>query len=472
VLRSTFTNHSSRAIKFDSDSSGIVFFYHNTFWSNASNAKDADLITPVSNVKMRNNIFQGAGYSIHEVKKDPIYNDWNYNNWFSSLIPPFKWENVNYYTIAEFCAARGMECSGFEDFPGLTDPFGGDFTLLPSSLNIDRGIPIPGINDGFVGDAPDLGAFEYAIDLPPAVIGSTRADPNPTKASTLNFKVTFSNRVSGVDLVPPFKDFRLLSSISGAAITDVTRVTESTYTVRVNAGKGNGILRLDIADDDSITDAAGNPLGGVGAGNGDFTTGETYLINRSITTVKNAIFRSQSGYDGWVLEMGENTSFGGKFDKSASTFLVGDNDKDEQYKGILSFDTSSLPNNAVILQAQLRIRQQGMEGSDPFDTHGTLLSELRKDAFSNKAALQTSDFSAEATRGSVLDPFTEIKSGWYSADLYDVNLKLVNKAGTTQFRLFFSKDDNDDLGADYVKFYSGNSQSAAMPQLIVTYYVP
>ncbi|MFT3893382.1 MAG: right-handed parallel beta-helix repeat-containing protein [Anaerolineales bacterium] len=472
VLRSTFTNHTDRGIKFDSNSSGFVFFYQNTFWSNRSNVSEADLISPVSNVTMRNNIFQGAGYSIHEVKKDPLYNDWNYNNWYSSLIPPIQWENVNYYTVAEFCAARGMECNGFDDFPGLADPINGDFKLLPSSLNIDRGVPIPGINDEFVGDAPDLGAFEYPMDLPPAVIGSTRADPNPTKADMATFKVTFSNRVSGVDLVPPFKDFRLISNISGAAITDITRVTESTYTVRVNTGKGNGILRLDILDDDSITDIAGNPLGGVGAGNGNFTKGETYLINRSITTVKTTVFQSQPGYDGWILELGENTSVGGKFDKSAATFFVGDNEKNEQYKGILSFDTSPLPNKAVILQVQLKVRQSGIEGNDPFSTHGKLLAEIRKDVFGTNATLQIGDFSAEASRGSALDTFTGLTPGWYVTELRNVNLTFIDKAGTTQFRLSFSKDDNDDLDADYVKFFSGNSQPGTMPQLIVTYYVP
>jgi len=52
------------------------------------------------------------------------------------------------------------------------------------------------------------------------------------------------------------------------------------------------------------------------------------------------------------------------------------------------------------------------------------------------------------------------------------NLLFISKFGTTQFRLLFSKDDNDDLGADYIKFFSGNSTSANLPQLIVTYYVP
>ena len=52
------------------------------------------------------------------------------------------------------------------------------------------------------------------------------------------------------------------------------------------------------------------------------------------------------------------------------------------------------------------------------------------------------------------------------------DLGFISKVGVTQFRLFFSLDDNDDLGADYLKFFSGNSTTANMPQLIVTYYTP
>jgi hypothetical protein len=473
VLHSTFSNYTGRGIKFSDESNGIVFFYHNTFWTSASNIPGAELITPVHNVKMRNNIFQGEGISIYDVPKGSLNNDWDHDNWYSALEETrFKWEKLNYNTIAGFCKASGLECNGYDDLPGLSNPGFGDFTLLPASLNIDRGVLIPGINDGFVGDAPDLGAFEYAVDLPPRVVTSARGDSNPTKAAAVNFKVTFSNRVSGVDLVAPFKDFRLVSNIPGAAIMYITAASETTYTVRVNAGTGNGTIRLDIVDDDSISDTAGNPLGGIGAGNGVFTTGETYIINKSITTVKTSVFKSQRNFDGWILESGEDTNLGGELDKGGATFFVGDDPLDQQYKGIVSFNTSSLPNNAVILYAGLKIKRQGIVGSDPFITHGRLLSEICNDTFSKKAILQADDFSAAPTLTSVLDTFAELTPNWYAAELHDANLALVNKAGSTQFRLSFSRDDNEDLNADTVKFYSGNSLSANSPQLIVTYYIP
>jgi hypothetical protein len=72
------------------------------------------------------------------------------------------------------------------------------------------------------------------------------------------------------------------TGVTGASITGVTPVSGSTYTVTVNTGTGNGTLRLDVLDDDSIVDGSNNPLGGAGTGNGNFTSGETYTISKSV----------------------------------------------------------------------------------------------------------------------------------------------------------------------------------------------
>ena len=60
----------------------------------------------------------------------------------------------------------------------------------------------------------------------------------------------------------------------------MTSVTGSgaTRTVGVSTGTGSGTIRLNVVDDDSIVDAAGNRLGGTGAGNGIFNTGQTYNV--------------------------------------------------------------------------------------------------------------------------------------------------------------------------------------------------
>jgi hypothetical protein len=48
----------------------------------------------------------------------------------------------------------------------LYNPEDMDFRLRPRSVAIDAGMPIPTINDGHTGKAPDLGAYEFGQPLP------------------------------------------------------------------------------------------------------------------------------------------------------------------------------------------------------------------------------------------------------------------------------------------------------------------
>ena len=116
----------------------------------------------------------------------------------------------------------------------------------------------------------------YTIDrIPPYVVSSVCANPNPTTATTVYYIVTFSEPVTGVDL----DDFSLTTnSISHATVFGVSGSGKE-YTVAINTGTGNGTIRLDINDDDSIQDIVLNTLGGEGLGNGDFVDGEVYIIN-------------------------------------------------------------------------------------------------------------------------------------------------------------------------------------------------
>ena len=69
---------------------------------------------------------------------------------------------------------------------------------------------------------------------------------------------------------------------------------DATYTVTASTGV-DGNLGLNLVDDDSIVDGVGNPLGGVGAGNGDFT-GQAYVIDKSgPTNVLSLVAQAPSG---------------------------------------------------------------------------------------------------------------------------------------------------------------------------------
>ena len=59
---------------------------------------------------------------------------------------------------------------------------------------------------------------------------------------------------------------------------------------------------------------------------------------------------------------------------------------------------------------------------------------------------------------------------WSTGSLNAAGLAAINKTGTTQLRVYFNLDDNDDTGNDYIGYYSGDNTTAAnRPQLVVTY---
>ncbi|MFY9825269.1 MAG: hypothetical protein WAM82_28075 [Thermoanaerobaculia bacterium] len=58
---------------------------------------------------------------------------------------------------------------------------------------------------------------------------------------------------------------------------------------------------------------------------------------------------------------------------------------------------------------------------------------------------------------------------WSTDSLNAAGLAAINKTGTTQLRVYFNLDDNNDSGNDYIGYYSGEATSANRPQLVVTY---
>lgn len=183
--------------------------------------------------------------------------------------------------------------------------------------------------------------------------------------------------------------------------------------------------------------------------------------------------RSQAAYDGWVLESSETGSSGGTWNSASTVFLLGDDAQDRQYRAILSFNTASLPDTAVITKVTLTIKRHSVVGDNPFSTHGRIIVDIREGFFSNNRTLQASDFQAAASRNTVgIIANTPEAGNWYSASLNSAAFPFVNLAGATQVRLRFASDDNDDRGADALKFFSGDAASAYRPQLAVEYYLP
>ncbi len=151
-----------------------------------------------------------------------------------------------------------------------------DFDPGPGTFPIDTGSSSSYTNAfllGLEGLVPEIGV--------PEVFAVTALDASPTNAVSVHYGVTFSEPVNGVDT----SDFAVTAvGVTGASVTAVSGADDF-YTVTVGTGVGDGAIRLDVVDDDSITASDDTmPLGGAGADNGSYSTGERYTIDKSAPT--------------------------------------------------------------------------------------------------------------------------------------------------------------------------------------------
>ena len=144
---------------------GPLFLYHNTFATDAPGTDAMALLNPGAStfLRSRNNAMAATRYALYKV--NPVLLDWSWDDLYTTDPSRFvSWQGTRYQALGDLQAATGQELQGLAVDPGFRDLAGGDLTLSAGSALIDRGVLIPGINDEFSGQAPDIGAFEYSPD--------------------------------------------------------------------------------------------------------------------------------------------------------------------------------------------------------------------------------------------------------------------------------------------------------------------
>jgi hypothetical protein len=145
------------------------------------------------------------------------------------------------------------------------------------SITNALGIPLGGA--GMANGEFENGASVSIDRSAPQATSIIRASTNPSDSDTVDFIVTFSEPVNGVNR----EDFSTFSAeIAEASIVEVSDFNPF-FLVRVNTGVGSGNLRLDLSDHGSITDRAGNELGGDLIGDGNFSEGESFTVFKPST---------------------------------------------------------------------------------------------------------------------------------------------------------------------------------------------
>ena len=118
---------------------------------------------PGHRLTARNNIWAGTDYALsNDNPSQPL--DLDYDNLYTTTPGELAWwdglPDRHLNTLAELQSATGQEMHGFNLLPCFNNSAGGDYTLALGCELIDAGLLIPGINDDYEGDAPDVGAFE------------------------------------------------------------------------------------------------------------------------------------------------------------------------------------------------------------------------------------------------------------------------------------------------------------------------
>lgn len=150
----------------------------------------------------------GFGQSVSDWRTDLDYDGFDWG----TVTNPFTYAAVTHSTLSSFSAASGLERNGrqiskscFEVFnvpaqsPASVPPQ--VMTLLSGCPAVDAGAILPGLNDGFTGTSPDLGAHEYGQ-------AAARYGPRPPPTDP--------------GVAPPAAPANLLAAAASSARVDLT----------------------------------------------------------------------------------------------------------------------------------------------------------------------------------------------------------------------------------------------------------
>ncbi|TAL69717.1 MAG: T9SS type A sorting domain-containing protein [Bacteroidetes bacterium] len=286
VVRNYMSGFHQGCIKQNTGVEGIsrgIIFYHNTIWEKPRSIpphcdsehclyRGQDAMQ--QNFVYKNNIFYARGrvyngdmYSAGFHRYDTFDYNLNYSTKEAESANPYiyKWvsyesdslNNSRYETMDAFRIATGQELHGYWGDPKLsTTQFGNypagmslyTFTTQEGSAGIDRGVFINGINEDFLGNAPDIGAYESeytSVDdntqLNVSPIKEVQMCPNPfTNAVSINviFNKKAESKIELIDVlgnmvktlfegIPATNELKLIWS------TDEEGISSGIYLLRI-----------------------------------------------------------------------------------------------------------------------------------------------------------------------------------------------------------------------------------------------
>lgn len=199
IFRNVFLNIASSAYKLNNDPNGF-YIYHNTSartlgagnwgawaWTSLGYTQSDGDPAYAGNFEMKNNILVGQSGPAF-VTTELIRAEIDSNGWLPD--GPFRFFDTTFSDLADVQGGSAYEASGrILDSQTFTVPLvlpadymtfwaDTDVSLAPASLAVDAAVPLPNINDGYAGSAPDLGALEAGQASPEYGARSRPAPPD------------------------------------------------------------------------------------------------------------------------------------------------------------------------------------------------------------------------------------------------------------------------------------------------------
>lgn len=282
--------------------------------------------------------------------------------------------------------------------------------------------------------------------------------PNATKLSWNFFKNHPKNgdAPNPGDISPPVTAASPAGGTYGSSVSVTLSPNESATTYYTLDGSTPTVNSLKYSEPISINSSKTIKFFSVdAAGNQEGVKTEVYQI--SGTSEKSSVFSSLAAEDGFI----GNLSADGM---SSSIHKIGDKGmyNTDTYRTILSFDTSSLPDDASITDVSLKIYRKSSTGNI-----SSLKGDIKSGVFGTSSALEQIDYQASPSISAAFQmSVPSLDNGYTTIQLPSSLLGYMNRNGKTQFRL--SSSGSADFLSDVVEIYGGDNPAYA-PTLTVSY---
>lgn len=176
--------------------------------------------------------------------------------------------------------------------------------------------------------------------------------------------------------------------------------------------------------------------------------------------VSNTTF--QASKDSYISSYTVSTNYGTDVSLSAGRFqirLVGYHTR----RSVVKYDLSSIPSNAIVVSAKLKLYQTGISGSPVLYT-GRILDSWGENTitWSNQPSYSTTDL---LTSSSVV-------SGWHTVDVKSHVQKMIAGVYNNEGWIIYNNDEVVNSVVNKTFASRENSNSSLRPQLQVEYYLP